>query len=139
MFKDQEENRMKSRVQQAVEKKNTGYNCAQAVACTYCDLAGVDEETMKNITQAFAGGMGTMEASCGALTGAAIALGMINKNPVKSMQNVRAIMSAFKEQNGTVICKELKGIATGKIVRACSDCVYDAALFLEQQLGGFED
>ncbi len=130
---------MKSRVQQAVEKKNTGYNCAQAVACTYCDLAGVDEETMKNITQAFAGGMGTMEASCGALTGAAIALGMINKNPVKSMQNVRAIMSAFKEQNGTVICKELKGIATGKIVRACSDCVYDAALFLEQQLGGFED
>lgn len=139
MFKDQEENRMKSRVQQAVEKKNTGYNCAQAVACTYCDLAGVDEETMKNITQAFAGGMGTMEASCGALTGAAIALGMINKNPVKSMQNVRAIMSAFKEQNGTVICKELKGIAAGKVVRACSDCVYDAALFLEQQLGGFED
>lgn len=130
---------MKSRVQQAVEKKNTGYNCAQAVACTYCDLAGVDEETMKNITQAFAGGMGTMEASCGALTGAAIALGMINKNPVKSMQNVRAIMSAFKEQNGTVICKELKGIATGKVVRACSDCVYDAVLFLEQQLGGFED
>lgn len=130
---------MKSRVQQAVEKKNTGYNCAQAVACTYCDLAGVDEETMKNITQAFAGGMGTMEASCGALTGAAIALGMINKNPVKSMQNVRAIMSAFKEQNGTVICKELKGIATGKVVRACSDCVYDAALFLEQQLGGVED
>ena len=130
---------MKSRVQQAVEKKNTGYNCAQAVACTYCDIAGVDEETMKNITQAFAGGMGTMEASCGALTGAAIALGMINKNPVKSMQNVRAIMSAFKEQNGTVICKELKGIATGKVVRACSDCVYDAALFLEQQLGGFED
>ena len=130
---------MKSRVQQAVEKKNTGYNCAQAVACTYCDIAGVDEETMKNITQAFAGGMGTMEASCGALTGAAIALGMINKNPVKSMQNVRAIMSAFKEQNGTVICKELKGIATGKVVRACSDCVYDVALFLEQQLGGFED
>lgn len=130
---------MKSRVQQAVEKKNTGYNCAQAVACTYCDLAGVDEETMKNITQAFAGGMGTMEASCGALTGAAIALGMINKNPVKSMQNVRTIMSAFKEQNGTVVCKELKGIATGKVVRACSDCVYDAALFLEQQLGGFED
>lgn len=62
---------MKSRVQQAVEKKNTGYNCAQAVACTYCDLAGVDEETMKNITQAFAGGMGTMEASCGAFSGAA--------------------------------------------------------------------
>ena len=130
---------MESRVKETIVRHDKGYNCAQAVACTYCDIAGVDEETMKNITQAFAGGMGTMEASCGALTGAAIALGMINKNPVKSMQNVRAIMSAFKEQNGTVICKELKGIATGKVVRACSDCVYDAALFLEQQLGGFED
>ena len=28
---------MESRVEQAAERKMCGYNCAQAVACTYCD------------------------------------------------------------------------------------------------------
>ena len=43
---------MESRVEQAAERKKCGYNCAQAVACTYCDLAGIDEETARNLTQA---------------------------------------------------------------------------------------
>ena len=42
---------MESRVEQAAERKMCGYNCAQAVACTYCDLAGIDEETVRNLTQ----------------------------------------------------------------------------------------
>ena len=47
---------MESRVEQAAERKMCGYNCAQAVACTYCDLAGIDEETVRNLTQGFAAG-----------------------------------------------------------------------------------
>ncbi len=126
---------MRSRADSAAEKKRCGgYNCAQAVACTYCDLAGIDEDTMRNLTQAFAVGMGTMEGSCGALTGAAMVLGMAKKNPPQTMQDIREIMTKFKEQNGSVICKELKGIETGKMLRACDDCVRDAALFLEQAM-----
>ena len=49
---------MESRVEQAAERKMCGYNCAQAVACTYCDLAGIDEETARNLTQGFAVGIG---------------------------------------------------------------------------------
>lgn len=126
---------MNSRAEEAVNKKKSGYNCAQAVLCTYCDLAGIDEETAKQMTQAFAGGMCTMEASCGAMTGAAIALGLINKQPGKTMMDIRAMMTAFKEQNKSVICKELKGIETGTVLRECNDCVRDAALLLERQIG----
>lgn len=126
---------MNSRAEEAVNKKKSGYNCAQAVLCTYCDLVGIDEETAKQMTQAFAGGMCTMEASCGAMTGAAIALGLINKQPGKTMMDIRAMMTAFKEQNKSVICKELKGIETGTVLRECNDCVRDAALLLEQQIG----
>ena len=62
---------MESRVEQAAERKMCGYNCAQAVACTYCDLAGIDEETVRNLTQGFAAGIGgSMEATCGAIIGA---------------------------------------------------------------------
>ena len=36
---------MNSRVNEAANRKRNGYNCAQAVACTYCDLAEIDEDT----------------------------------------------------------------------------------------------
>ena len=35
---------MDSRVNEAANRKRKGYNCAQDVACTYCDLAGMDED-----------------------------------------------------------------------------------------------
>ena len=61
---------MESKVKEAVQRKMCGYNCAQAVACTYCEQAGLDEETVKNLTQGFAVGMGgSMEATCGAIIG----------------------------------------------------------------------
>lgn len=52
------EKRINTRVKEAEERKKNGYNCAQAVACSYCDLAGIDEETAKNLTQGFAAGVG---------------------------------------------------------------------------------
>ena len=62
---------MESKVKEAVQRKMCGYNCAQAVACTYCDLAGIDEETARDLTQGFAAGIGgSMEATCGAIIGA---------------------------------------------------------------------
>ncbi len=69
---------METRVSQAVEKKKSGrYNCAQSVACTYCDLAGLDEETMYAVAGAFGAGMGNMEGTCGALSGAGMVLGCV--------------------------------------------------------------
>ena len=125
---------MKDRIEAAVQKKQQGYNCAQAVACAYCDCAGIDEETMKNIAQAFGVGMGTLEGSCGAIVGAGIVLGAINKERRKTTQDIRAIMTEFLERNGAVTCKELKGTETGVVLRACNDCVRDAAELLAKRL-----
>ena len=36
---------MESRIQKTIELHDQGYNCAQAVACAYCDLVGIDEKT----------------------------------------------------------------------------------------------
>ena len=38
-----------NRKDRAVELHKKGYNCAQAVACNYCDLFGMDEETVFRI------------------------------------------------------------------------------------------
>lgn len=125
---------MEMRAEEAVKRKQCGYNCAQAVACTYCDYAGVDEDTMRNITQAFGVGMGTLEGNCGAITGAGVVLGMANREQRKTVQDIRAVMTDFKERNGSVTCKVLKGIETGVTLRECNDCVRDAAEFLEKRL-----
>lgn len=126
---------MKSRVDEAANRKRNGYNCAQAVACTYCDLAEIDEDTAKNLMQGFAVGMGgSMEGTCGALVGATSVLGMINKNPQKTVKDTRKMMQDFMEQNGTVICKELKGVNDGIVKRECIDCVKDAACLLEKSI-----
>ncbi len=44
------EKHMSTRVKEAEERKKNGYNCAQAVACAYCDLTGIDEERVGIIT-----------------------------------------------------------------------------------------
>lgn len=126
---------MQTRVEDAANKKMSGFNCAQSVACTYCDLAGIDEATMKKLTQGFAVGMGmTMEGTCGALVGATAVLGAIKDNPRETVSGTKEMLQSFLEKNGTIVCKELKGITDGKVKMECVDCVRYAAQLLEEQL-----
>lgn len=128
---------MDTRVELAVDKKKKGMNCAQAVACTYCDYAGLDEATMAAITQSLGTGIGgTLEGTCGAITGACTVVGLVNKEAGrgKAMQAAKYIVNNFKQSNQTVTCKTLKGVDTGVMLRSCEDCVCDAAKFLEDML-----
>lgn len=125
-----------SKIEEAAEKKKSGkYNCAQAICSTYFEEAGVSEEDILAASQAFAVGMGTLEGTCGALIGAGIVLGLKNRDRALTARQMREIMNEFMERNGTVTCKVLKG-AGGKPIRACEDCVRDAAEFLERRLKG---
>lgn len=130
---------MKSRTDIAAQKKESGaYNCAQAVACTYADLTGLDEATIKNIGCGFGAGMGCMEGTCGAITGACVVLGLVTKDKAKAMGGMRHIINRFQERNGSIQCKALKGVETGKVLRDCTHCVTDAAEFLEEVLADEE-
>ncbi|MBO7082573.1 MAG: C_GCAxxG_C_C family protein [Bacteroidales bacterium] len=122
---------METRKQIAVAKKQSGYNCAQAVLCAYVDIAGIDEESAIRLAAPFGAGMGNMEGTCGAITGAGLVLGLSGG----STKQMRQIMNKFQERNGATQCKLLKGVGTGKVLRECNDCVADAAEFLEEQIG----
>lgn len=133
---------METRINKTIEKHDIGYNCAQSVACTYCDLVGMDEETMFRLTEGLGAGMGNKEGTCGAVSAACILVGLKhstgNLEHPNSKMNTYAIaaeiMNAFAEQNGSVICKELKGMETGKPLRSCPDCICDAARLAEKIL-----
>ena len=126
---------MESRKHLAAEKKRcNSHNCAQAVACTYCDLVGLPEQTAKDLASSFGGGMGNREGTCGALVGAGMILGLKTKDRELSKKRMKEIMTRFQERNGATRCCLLKGIGTGKVLRECPDCVADAAEFLEDYL-----
>ncbi len=123
------------RIEEARGRKASGmFNCAQAVACSYCDVAGLDENAMAAATSAFGTGMGNMEGTCGALVGAGVVLGMKTCDRVKARSLMKVLMERFKENNGSTVCRELKGVGTGKPLRDCNDCVADAARFLQEVL-----
>jgi C_GCAxxG_C_C family probable redox protein len=129
---------METRKHIAAEKKRCGsHNCAQAVLHTYADVAGVDETTAMNIGNAFAAGMGNMEGTCGALVGAGVVVGLVNKDKAASVRQMRQIMTRFQERNGATQCRLLKGLGNSGSrtpLRECPDCVADAAELLEEVL-----
>ena len=133
---------MEQRIQSALNKKQNGYNCAQAVVCSYCDLFGIDEATAFKISEGFGGGIGGMQLTCGALLGMFMLLGL--KNSTANLNNpdskasthslVKEAAMKFKEKNGSINCAELKGIATGKVLRTCPGCIEDSCRILESYL-----
>lgn len=118
----------------AAKKRCNSHNCAQAILHTYADIAGIDEESSLDIANAFGGGMGNMEGTCGALVGAGLVVGMKCKDRVKSMKIMRQIMNKFQERNGATQCKLLKGVGTKQPLRECPGCVADTAELMEEQL-----
>lgn len=131
---------MESRVKAALERKSKGYNCAQTVACTYCDLAGIDEKTMFKLTEGFGAGFGSTEGTCGAISGAVVLAGMKNSSAMlekpdskgSTYKISREIMERFKSEAGATICRELKGVDTQKVLFSCDDCVRTAAKIAEK-------
>ena len=54
-----------------------GYNCAQAVACAFCDVTGYDIDAMARMASSFGGGLGRLREVCGTVSGAALVLGIV--------------------------------------------------------------
>lgn len=134
------------RVEEALHKHSNGYNCAQAVSCVFCDKAGIDEETMFRFTEGMGLGMGGMEGTCGAIGAASILSGLKNSSAHLDHPDTKGIsykaskkcLVNFKELNGSIICKDLKGTETGKVLRSCNDCIADAVKIIDQELYGKE-
>ena len=132
------------RVKKAYELHHKGYNCAQAVVGAYGDLTDTDEKTLLKVSEGFGGGMGAMQDTCGAVTGMFMLAGMVNsagdveENQTKAQtyQIVRDLALKFKEKNQSTVCRELKGLETGTVLRSCDGCIEDAVRIVGNHLFG---
>lgn len=118
----------------AIAYHDKKYNCAQAVVLAFADEVGIDKETLFKICEGCGLGMGGMEGTCGAVTGAVILAGLKNsdgslddpKTKASTYQLSKEILRQFQSKNGSTVCKDLKGVETGKVLRSCPDCIMDA-------------
>jgi len=132
---------MSKMTERALEKHAAGYNCAQAVACVFCEQLGRDEKEVFEMMEAFGFGMGTM-GTCGAVSAMAAVVGMkesdgnLEKPKTKktSYQAMKKLTNQFLEKNRSVVCKEIKGVETGEVLRSCPGCIQDAVELLEAYL-----
>lgn len=121
-----------TRVERAVELKHNNHNCCQAVLVSFADELDISADNLKRIGSAFAAGMGGMEGTCGALCGAEIVLGLKEYQGKPLIKKSKEIHQAFNAKSGATICKELKGIGTGKVLCACDDCVRHGVEVIEE-------
>lgn len=133
---------MEERVKRALSSRKKGYNCAQAVLCAYSDLLGVEEETLFAVSEGFGGGMGGLMGTCGAVSAMSMAAGLTSSckdlaacsTKPKTSQLVRDLAREFSEKNQSLICRELKGVDTGKPLASCEVCIEDAVRIIGEQL-----
>ena len=133
---------IEERVAEIKDKHTRGYNCAQIVLCSYAEELGIDEETLFRISEGFGAGMGGMMQTCGAVTAMFMALGLANSSgdlqacdtKPQTMKKVRELAAEFEKKNGSIVCRELKGIDTGKVLRSCDGCIEDGIRILGEYL-----
>lgn len=133
---------IEERVTEIKDKHTRGYNCAQIVLCSYAEELGIDEETLFRISEGFGAGMGGMMQTCGAVTAMFMALGLANSSgdlqacdtKPQTMKKVRELAAEFEKKNGSIVCRELKGIDTGKVLRSCDGCIEDGIRILGEYL-----
>lgn len=109
------------RGEKAAELFAEGYNCAQAVFLAYADKMGVDRDTAARLSSSFGGGMGCLREVCGAVSGMFMVAGVLYgyDDPKASVekkehyQRIQELAAKFKEENGSIVCRELLGLDGG--------------------------
>lgn len=131
-----------------------GCNCAQSILSIFSPQLGLDEVTAKRVSAGFGGGMGRLQKTCGAVTGAFMVLGLkygnVDGNDRAAKENTYRLINRFSERfcdiHGTIECRELLGcdLSTPEgqryikdhqlVEKKCQQYVKDAATLLQELL-----
>ena len=126
----------------AIALHDKKYNCAQSVACAFAEDLNIDPQILFKLLEGFGLGMGCTQGTCGAISGAIILLGLKNSDgnlespatKALTYQLSKELLLKFQEKNGATICRDLKGIDTGNVLRSCPGCIEDAVELIEEIL-----
>lgn len=138
---------MMNKTDKALSLFHKGYSCSQSVLLAFTG----EGEAAARAAAAFGGGMGRMQKTCGAVTGAYIWFGMTTGSPgiptesdkLRVYEKVREFNRIFIERNETDQCSELLGhdsntpegrkqiARLGLTKSVCEKCITDAIELIE--------
>ena len=103
--------------QRAQELFMKGYNCAQATFLAFAEDR-MDAEEAARLASAFGGGLAGTRHVCGAVSGMAMAYGLLKgysdpkdqEGKKAEYEAVRQMTEEFENLNGSIICRELLGL-----------------------------
>lgn len=101
-----------------------GYNCAQSVVLAFRDVAeeqGLDAQMALRMVSPFGAGMGRLREVCGTVSGMLFVLGLtegyddpkVYEAKKELYQTVQELAGAFRDENGSIVCRELLGLGAG--------------------------
>ena len=139
------------RVEQAVALFTGGMACSQAILATYGPLFGFDRDEAIRIARGFGGGMGRLSETCGAVTGAFMAISLkFDGTDKQTKEDNYALMQEFarrfKSKHHSLNCTQLldgdlgkpedqaKFRELGRMESHCICYVREAAQHLEELL-----
>jgi C_GCAxxG_C_C family probable redox protein len=140
-----------SRSDKAEKLFKDGFNCSQAVFSVFAGEMGIQVETAMKIACAFGGGM-RLGNTCGAVTGALMAIGLKygksrsdeNEARDKTYVLTKQFQDRFNQAKGSVMCRDLLGydLSTPEgyekakenqaFLKICPGLVKDAVAILEE-------
>jgi C_GCAxxG_C_C family probable redox protein len=109
---------MQTPEERAVQFFRSGYNCAESVLKAVAETVDSSIDDPQRYATAFGGGMARQGYTCGCLTGAIMAVGLLAgrsaPDDVAGKDRVYAatarLFEAFKAQAGSLDCREISGL-----------------------------
>jgi len=130
---------------------NNGYNCAQSVLTPFAIQMGIDVSSIMKLASGFGAGMGRLQETCGAVTGAYMVLGLKYGNRIpddnsneKIVGLIQEFTKRFRDEHKVASCRELLNcnLKTPEgqqyftdndlYKNVCSKCVNTAVTILEE-------
>ena len=131
-----------------------GYSCSQAVLMAFASRLGVEGAAAARVAAGFGGGIGRQGLTCGAVTGACMALGLcagcVGSDNARLKEDagarVRLLFERFRAEHGATACRDLihydlsdpaqheAARAAGVFANTCPGFVRTAAAFVAETL-----
>ena len=101
-----------TRKEKATQLYTNGYNCAQTIIKTYEDFLGNRTQTLVDMAAGFGGGMGKLQQTCGAVTGAFMVMSSVYNHSQKASKDqlnkdIQQFARRFNNIHGKLNCAEL--------------------------------
>src|SRR5674476_344196 len=103
---------MSEKTIQAAETFQNGFNCSQSVFSVFAEDFGLTKDSCLKLASPFGGGIARMQETCGAVTGALMAIGLkygkgengTEEDKAAGYKYSQEFIAKFKNKYNTVCC-----------------------------------